>query len=90
MNELFGFSTNPKTTHVKKRKEKKLKKKKKKEKEKKVKRTQTGTDKTNREHSVQTSVENSTEWRNEDFLFLTGAPRSIFLIDPEKMCLVLQ
>ena len=29
MNELFGFSANPKTTHVKKRKEKKLKKKKK-------------------------------------------------------------
>lgn len=29
MNELFGFSANPKTTRVKKRKEMKLKKKKK-------------------------------------------------------------
>lgn len=87
MNELFGFSANP---HMWKKEKKRSSKRKKKEKEKKVKRTQTGTDKTNREHSVQTSVENSTEWRNEDFLFLTGAPRAIFLIDPEKMCLVLQ
>lgn len=83
MNELFGFSANPKTTHVKKRKEKKLKKKKT-EKEKKVKRTQTGTDKTNREHGVQTSVENNTEWRNEDFFFLTRAPRAIFPLTLRK------
>lgn len=54
MNELFGFSANPKTTREKK-------KRKEAQKEKKVKRTQTGTDKTNREHGVQTSVENSTE-----------------------------
>lgn len=67
----------------KKRKEKKLKKKKK-EKEKKVKRTQTHTDKTNREHGVQTSVENNTEWRNEDFFFLTRAPRAIFPLTLRK------
>lgn len=30
MSELFGFSANPETTHVKKRKEKKFKKKRKK------------------------------------------------------------
>lgn len=84
MNELFGFSANPKTTRVKKRKEKKLKKKKKKEKEKTVKRTQCDSDKTNREHGVQTSVENSTEWRKQDFLFLTGAPRAIFPLTLRK------
>lgn len=65
------------------KKEKKLKKKKK-EKEKKVKRTQTHTDKTNREHGVQTSVENNTEWRNEDFFFLTRAPRAIFPLTLRK------
>ena len=56
MNELFGFSANPKTTR-----EKKEKKRSSKRKEKKVKRTQSDTDKTNREHGVETSVENSTE-----------------------------
>lgn len=77
MNELFGFSANPKTTREKK-------KRKEAQKEKKVKRTQTGTDKTNREHGVQTSVENSTEWRNEDFFFLTRAPRAIFPLTLRK------
>lgn len=80
MNELFGFSTNPKTTHVKKGEKKRNSKRK----EKKEKRTNSDTDKTNREHGVQIYVETSTEWRNEDFSFLTGAPLAVFPLTLRK------